>query len=83
MIKNIKVLEISKKLQNAIVYFRHFLEAKVRCMTDYMKPSLGENPDHFVLYVGLSDLDSDRSPDLIAKSIVDGRCCVQFKNRHA
>ena len=40
-------------------------------MKDYLKPSLRENPDHFVLHVGTNDLDSDRSPDLIAKSIVD------------
>ena len=71
MIKNIKGWEISKKLQNANVYVRHFSGAKVRCMKDYLKPSLRENPDHFVLHVGTNDLDSDRSPDLIAKSTVD------------
>ena len=71
MIKNIKEWEILKKLQNANVYVKHFSGAKVRCMKDYLKPSLRENPDHFVLHVGTNDLDSDRSPDLIAKSIVD------------
>ena len=71
MIKNIKEWEISKKLQNANVYVRHFSEAKVRCMQDSLKPSLRENPDHFVLYVGTNDLDFHRSPALIAKSIVD------------
>ena len=71
MIKNIKGWEISKKLQNANVYVRHFSGAKVRCMKDYLKPSLRENPDHFVLHVGTNDLDCDRSPDLTAKSIVD------------
>ena len=39
-------------------------------MKDYLKPSLRENADHFVFHVGTNDLDSDRSPDLIAKSIV-------------
>ena len=71
ILKNIKGWEISKKLQNANVYVRHFSGAKVRCMKDYLKPSLKENPDHFVLHVGTNDLDSDRSPDLIIKSIVD------------
>ena len=71
IIKNIKGWEISRKLQNANAYVRHFLGAKVHCMKDYLKPSLRENPDHFVLHVGTNDLDSDRSPDLIAKSIVD------------
>ena len=29
------------------------------------------NPDHFVLNIGTNDLNSDRSPELIAKSIAD------------
>ena len=36
-----------------------------------MKPSLRENPDHFVLHIGTNDLNTDRSPELIAKSITD------------
>ena len=36
-----------------------------------MKPSLRENPDHFVLYIGTNNPNSDRSPELIAKSITD------------
>ena len=40
MIKNIKGWEISKKLQNVNAYVRHLSEAKVRCMKDYLKPSL-------------------------------------------
>ena len=40
-------------------------------MKDYMKPSLRENPDHFLLQVGTNDLNTERSPELIAKSIVD------------
>ena len=71
MIKNIKGWEISKKLHNANVYVRHFSGAKVRFMKDYLKLSIRENPDHFVLHVGTNDLDSDRSLDLIEKSIVD------------
>ena len=40
-------------------------------MKDYLKPSLRENQDHFVFHVGTNDLDCDRLPDLITKSIVD------------
>ena len=36
----------------------------------YMKPSLRENPDHFILHVGTNDLNTEISPELIAKSIV-------------
>ena len=38
-------------------------------MKDYMKPSLRENPDHFILHLGTND--TERSPELIAKSIED------------
>ena len=40
-------------------------------MKDYMKPSLRGNPDHFILHVDTNDLNTERSPELIAKSIVD------------
>ena len=48
MIKNIKGWDISKKLQNANVYVRHFSGAQVRC---YLKLPLRQNPHHFVLHV--------------------------------
>lgn len=44
---------------------------KVRSPKDHAKPSLKQNSDHFVLHVGTNDLDSDRSPKLISKSITD------------
>ena len=50
---------------------KQFSGAKTKCMKDYMKPSLRENPDHFILNVGTNDLNTERSPELIAKSIVD------------
>ena len=40
-------------------------------MEDYTKPFLGENPDHFTLHVCANDLNTERSPKLIVKSIVD------------
>ena len=36
-----------------------------------MKPPLCKNPDHFVAHIGTNDLNSDRSPELVAKSITD------------
>ena len=71
MIKNLKGWEMSKKLKNANAYVRQFAGAKVRCMKDHIKPTLREKPDHIVLYVSTNDLVSDRSLDLIVKSIVD------------
>ena len=36
-----------------------------------IKPSQRENSDHYVLHFGTNDLCLDRSPELIAKSIID------------
>ena len=71
MVKHIKGWEISKRLQSDCkVYVKQFSGPRTKCMKDYMKPSLRENPDHFILHVGTNDLDTERSPELIAKSIV-------------
>ena len=71
IVKHVNGWEIAKKLPNCKVYAKSFSGAKVRCMKDYLKPSLRQNPDHVVLHVGTNDLDSDKDPELIAKSIVD------------
>ena len=72
MIKHVNVWEISRKLQgNCKVYVKHFSGANTKCMKDYTKPSQRENSDHYILHVGTNDLCLDRSPELIAKSIID------------
>ena len=71
IVKHVNGWEIAKKLPNCKVYAKSFSGAKVRCMKDYLKSSLRQNPDHVVLHVGTNDLDSDKDPELIAKSIVD------------
>ena len=40
-------------------------------MKDYVKPWLRENPDHFILHIGTNDLNTERSPEPTAISIVD------------
>ena len=40
-------------------------------MKDYLKSSLREDPNHFILHTGTKDLSTERSPELIANSIVD------------
>ena len=72
MIKHVNGWEISQKLQgNCKVYVKHFSRVKTKCMKDYIKPSQRENSDHYILLVGTNDLCLDRSPKLIAKSIID------------
>ena len=40
-------------------------------MKDYIKPLQHENLDHYILHVGTNKFCLDRSPQLIAKSIID------------
>ena len=40
-------------------------------MKDYIKPLQREKSDHYILHIGTNDLCLDRSPELIAKSILD------------
>ena len=47
-------------------------------MKGHMKPSMREKPDHTNLHVGTNNLNSDRPPDLIAKSIL--RLAITLKN---
>ena len=70
MVKHLNGHEISRKLPSKCkVCVRNLPNAKTRCMKNYLKPSLRENPDHFTLHVGTNDLNSERSPEFIAKSI--------------
>ena len=47
-------------------------------MKDYIKRSLRENPNHFISHFGTNNLGLDRSPELIAKSVID--LPLTFKN---
>ena len=41
-------------------------------MKDYIKPCIRENnPDHAIIHVGTDEVDFDRQPEMIAKSIID------------
>ena len=72
MVKHINGWEISKRLQSDCkVYVKQFSDARTQCMKDYMKPLLRKNPDHFILHVRTNDLITERSSELIAKSIAD------------
>ena len=72
MIKHINGWEIFKRLQSDCkVYVKQFSGARTKCMKDYMKLSLRENPDHFILHVSANDSNTERSPELMAKSIAD------------
>ena len=63
---------MSKKLNaNCKVFVKTFSGAKIACMYDYVKPMVRSSPDHFILHVGSNELSSDKSPELMARSIID------------
>ena len=72
MVKQLNGWEMSKKLNaNCKVFVKTFSGAKRTCMHDYVKPSVRNSLDHFILHVGTNDLSSDKSPEEIARSITD------------
>ena len=72
MIKHVNGLEISKKLNSKCrVFVKHFSGAGTRCMEDYIKPLLGQNSQHFILHAGTNEPCTERSPEIVAKSILN------------
>ena len=82
MVKHINGWEVSKRLQSDCrVYVKWLSDARAKYMKDYMKPSLRENLDHFILHVDTNDLSTERSPKLIAKSIVNLSIATALKGK--
>ena len=51
---------------------RQFSGSKVSCMKDYVNPSIRENnPDHIIFHVGTNDVLFEKTPQVIAQSIVN------------
>ena len=50
-----------------------FSRATVSCMENYMKPSLRNPPDHFILHVGTNDLSCEKS-SMETDKIMDLAC---------
>ena len=82
MVKHLHGWEMSKKLNvNCKTFVKTFSGAKTTCMSDYVKPSARSSPDHFIWHVGTNDLSSDKSPEEIARSIIDLAASIKSK-RH-
>ena len=84
MVKHISGWEIFKLPQSDCkVYVKQFSGVTTKCMKDYTNPLLQENPDHFILHVSRNDLKTERSLELIAKSIVDLGTTLKGNSRDA
>ena len=73
MTKLLNSWAMAKRIQsNCKIYVKTFSGATVSCMKDYMKPSLKNLPDHFILHVGTNDLSSQSI--IIAESMINLAC---------
>ena len=71
MVKQLNGWEISKQIINCKVYLLNFPGEKAQCIDHYKKPSMRDIPDHFIVYVGTNDLNSEVSSKSITETIVD------------
>ena len=71
IIKHVKSYSLSKSLDNCKVYVKDFPGARVRCMKDYVRPTIRENPDHIILHVGTNDLTTNIPIEKVAESIIN------------
>ena len=72
MTKLLNGLEMAKRVQsNCKIYVKTFSGAMVLRMKDYIKPSLRNPPDHFILNIGTNALSSEKSPLQIVESIMN------------
>ena len=54
------------------VYGSSFSGAKAKRLRDYVKPCIKENnPEYVVLHVGPNELNTELTPERIAKSVID------------
>ena len=71
MIKHVKSYSLSKRLDNCKVYVKDFPGARVRCMQDYVRSTIRENPEHIIVHVGTSDLKTNIPTEKVAESIIN------------
>ena len=90
IIKHVKNYSLSKSLGNCKVYVKDFPGARVRCMQDYVRPTIRENPNHIILHVGTNDLTTNIPTEKVAESIIDlasslksNSCSVAISNINA
>ena len=72
MTKHTNGWDIAKKVKlKCKMYAKTFPGATIKCMADYMKPSIRAKLDHAILHIGTNDLNSNATPNEIAANIVN------------
>ena len=83
MVKRVEEWKLKKSIdKDHNVYVRIYLGAKLKCMKDYVKPSIREkNPDYIILHVRTNELNSDLPSEGIARLIIDVAESTPLDNR--
>ena len=71
IVKHIRRYELSQGLENCKVFVESFSGARVRCMEDYIQPTLIETPSHVILHVDTNDVTRKQDHQQIAESIIN------------
>ena len=71
ILKYFKSYSLSRSLDNRKVYIKDFLGARVRCIQDYVRPTIRENLYHIIFNVGTNDLATNILTEKVAESIID------------
>ena len=83
MVKNLKDFLLARKLKHkCLVKVRTFSSAKVRCMHDHVYTTAIRdfNPNHFSLYCGTNDLNSEQIASQITRSIIELALSLKSKD---
>ena len=70
-VKHIGGYELSQRVEHYKVFVNSFSGAKVRCIEDYIQPTLRETPSHVILHVGTNDVTIKQDPQQIAEGIIN------------
>ena len=83
MVKRVEEWKLKKSIdKDHNFYVRIYLGAKLKCMKDYVKPSIREkNPDYIILHVRTNELNSDLPSEGIARLIIDVAESTPLDNR--
>ena len=57
-------------INNEKVYVKSFPGETVKCMEDYIKPSMNFNPDVVLIHIGTNSLRSQETPETLANRIM-------------
>ena len=82
MIKKVNGFLLTRNINHRfIVKVRSFPGAKVKCMTNYVKPTIKDfDPEHIIIHVGTNDLNSERTASQIANSIINLQQSLKSNN---